>query len=431
MFFSRLPDIPSLSKKLISGETKLSDFYQTLIESIEQKEPHILALMPEQNFRERVLKDVEELEKTYPVPTTRPPLFGIPIGVKDIFRADGFPTTCGSKLPPELFEGKEAECVTALKKLGAIVLGKTVTTEFAYFQAGPTRNPRNTGHTPGGSSSGSAAAVATGYCPFAFGTQTIGSVIRPASYCGVVGFKPSFARISTEGVIPFSWSADHIGFFTQDLTGAELMAAILCNHWKSDTVTPNAPVIGIPEGSYLEQADTDVMDSFNATVEKLEENGIVVKRIKTFDTIEEINRVHRMMTAAELAMVHKDWFLKYRDLYGIHTLQMIEAGQKIVGSELETAKDGRFELRNRLHEEMDENGIDLWVSPSTTTLAPEGLASTGSPLMNLPWTYAGMPSVTIPTDISQKGLPFGLQIIGRFNEDEILLKHAIRINTLI
>ncbi len=142
----------------------------------------------------------------------RPPLFGIPIGIKDIFHVNGFSTHAGSRLPPKQLMGEEAKCVSDLKKAGALILGKTVTTEFAYFEPGPTMNPHNPNHTPGGSSSGSAAAVAAGLCPLALGSQTIGSIIRPASFCGVVGYKPSYDRISRDGVIPVSPSLDHIGF---------------------------------------------------------------------------------------------------------------------------------------------------------------------------------------------------------------------------
>ena len=177
--------------------------------------------------------------------------------MKDIFHVKGFLTRAGSGLPVDLLTGPEAESVTQLKQAGALILGKTVTTEFAYFAPGPTRNPRNPAHTPGGSSSGSAAAVGAGLCPLALGTQTIGSILRPASFCGVVGFKPSFGRISSAGVIPFAVSLDHIGFFTQDVAGATLAAAVLCKNWGDEEARTRGdgeakellnyrPVLGVP-----------------------------------------------------------------------------------------------------------------------------------------------------------------------------------------
>ena len=222
------------ASKLRNGNIDLKSFINSICDRIDKVEPEILSLIPEENRRNRLLKDAEILIAKFPDKNKRPPFFGIPIGVKDIFRADGFETHCGSKLfPAKLLEGVEAACVTMLKEQGALILGKTVTTEFAYFEAGPTKNPCNITYTPGGSSSGSAAAVAAGITPFAFGTQTIGSVLRPAAYCGVIGFKPSYGRITTDGVIPFSQSADHIGFFTQDIDGCILASSVLCSNWKS------------------------------------------------------------------------------------------------------------------------------------------------------------------------------------------------------
>ena len=170
------------------------------------------------------------------------------MGVKDIIRVDGFPTRAGSRLPPHLFAGPQAACVTALRRAGALVLGKTVTTEFAGFEPGPTANPHRPGHTPGGSSSGSAAAVAAGYCPLALGTQTIGSVIRPAAFCGIVGFKPSLGRIATAGLVDFSPAVDTVGIFTQDLAGMGSVAAVLCGEWRRRTEA-DKPVLGVPLGS--------------------------------------------------------------------------------------------------------------------------------------------------------------------------------------
>jgi Asp-tRNA(Asn)/Glu-tRNA(Gln) amidotransferase A subunit family amidase len=243
---------------------EVEDFINSICDRIDHTEPLIHSLIPETGRRQRLLREARDLKEKYPDKNKRPILFGIPIGVKDLFRVDGFPTQAGSKLPVNLFEGQESSVVTTLKNAGALILGKTVTTEFAYFEPGPTCNPHNLSHTPGGSSSGSAAAVACGFTPLALGTQTIGSITRPASFCGVYGFKPSFQRISTNGVIPFSVSADHIGFFTQDLQSIEIVASLLCNHWNTATkVSLKKPVIGIATGSYLEQSNDEVLSLFN------------------------------------------------------------------------------------------------------------------------------------------------------------------------
>jgi Asp-tRNA(Asn)/Glu-tRNA(Gln) amidotransferase A subunit family amidase len=221
--------LTALSLSLRSGEKDLHTYLDDILALVAEKEPNIQALLPEQNRRERLHQTADELYAKYPEPDSRPPLFGVLFGVKDLFNVDGLPTQAGSKLPPEAFSGEEAEVVTQLKRLGAIVLGKTVSTEFAYFSPGPTRNPVNLSHTPGGSSSGSAAAVAAGYCPFALGTQTIASIIRPASYCGVYGFKPSYGLFSTKGVFPFSQTADHVGFIADSLsTLSVLLGSLEC-----------------------------------------------------------------------------------------------------------------------------------------------------------------------------------------------------------
>src|SRR5687768_9417567 len=183
--------LPALVRALKSGELLLLDYLAQLEARAAETDPAIEAMMPEPGRFERLQREAEALLARYPNPAERPALFGVPVGVKDILHVDGLVTRAGSKLPPEELQGPESAVVSALKQAGALILGKTVSTEFAYFGPGPTRNPHNPAHTPGGSSSGSAAAVGAGLAPLALGTQTIGSIIRPAAYCGVVGYKPS------------------------------------------------------------------------------------------------------------------------------------------------------------------------------------------------------------------------------------------------
>ena len=178
------------------------------------------------------------------------PLYGQYFGLKDIFHYDGLPTGAGSRLPVEVLRGGQGTCVTKLEQAGAIMLGKTATTEFAYFEPSRTRNPCNIDHTPGGSSSGSAAAVAAGLCDFALGTQTVGSIIRPAAYCGVIGFKPSFGRVETSGLIYFSPSVDSVGFFSQNVEDVGSIASVVCSDWRA-VKDISYPRIGIPNGELL------------------------------------------------------------------------------------------------------------------------------------------------------------------------------------
>ncbi len=216
MFIHPAPLAPIVSA-LRSGELDLQRYIDETCDRIDALEPQLQALLPEPDRRQRLHNEATALQQQWPEPGNRPPLYGVLTGIKDVFRVDGFPTHAGSQLPPELFTGPEATCVTRLRNAGVLILGKTVTTEFAWAEPGPTRNPHHLEHTPGGSSSGSAAAVAAGFCSLALGTQTIGSTIRPASFCGIVGFKPSYGRIPTDGLILFSKSVDTVGIFTQDV----------------------------------------------------------------------------------------------------------------------------------------------------------------------------------------------------------------------
>jgi Asp-tRNA(Asn)/Glu-tRNA(Gln) amidotransferase A subunit family amidase len=407
---------------LRNGLIDPEEYLNKICDRIDAVDPVIHALLPEPGRRERLIREARELKKKYPVPDGRPSLYGIPLGVKDIFRVDGFPTKAGSNLPETNFQEKESSVVTALKNAGTLILGKTVTTEFAYFEPGPTCNPYLPTHTPGGSSSGSAAAVACGFVPIALGTQTIGSITRPASFCGVFGYKPSIHRIATDGVIPFSGSADHVGFFTQDLSGIEIMAAILCKQWKAIIDLPDRmPVIGVPTGDYLNQANDEVLHFFEEKIKQLEDAGCRIIKIDAFEDIGKINNDHRKMIAAEFAEVHKMWFEKYEDLYRNSTRELIREGERISKESVRDAKLGMQSLRDKIENLKIQHAIDLWLSPSSCTAALPGLTSTGSPLMNLPWTYMGVPTISVPSGTTLSKLPLGLQFAGSFMEDELLL----------
>lgn len=412
---------------LRKGLVDLSTYIEEACRRLDTLDSEIRAFLPEPERRDRLIREATVLKERFPVPASRPPLYGLLVGVKDIFRVDGFPTRAGSRLPASLFDGPEAGCVTALRSLGALVLGKTVTTEFAYREPGPTRNPRKLAHTPGGSSSGSAAAVAAGLCPLALGTQTIGSVIRPAAFCGVFGFTPSRGRVSTEGVIPFSKTVDVVGFFTRDVAGMRLVASLLCRDWRPDPSEGQAgklSVLGVPEGAYLEQASREALDALERFLKTVEEAGYPLRRVSVFDNIAEIAARHEKTIAMEMAGTHDSWFKEYESLYRPQTAAMIRRGQKVQADELVEARASCEQLRAHLRKLMVEQGFNLWVSPAAPGPAPEGLESTGSAAMNLPWTHAGLPVISIPAGQSSNGLPLGVQLVGAFMEDEYLLSAA-------
>ncbi len=414
-------DITALRQGALSLETMI-DQIQARFEEIE---PAIQAFLPEVNRFERLRQDVEELEAQFPEPATRPPLYGALLGVKDIFHVDGYVTRAGTLVPPELFAGEEATVVTRLKRAGALILGKTVTTEFAYFEPGPTRNPHNLEHTPGGSSSGSAAAVASGLTHFSTGTQTVGSVIRPAAYCGIVGFKPSYDRVPSAGLVYFSPSADHVGFFTADLPDMQAVAATVVDDWDSNTLANDRPILAVPEGAYLQQSTA--LDVFEAQLYVLEQAGYCIKRIGILNDIDRVDSWHQDLIAAELAHQHSDWFASHGDLYRTRTAELIRYGQIIAADRLLEAREHRLSFRQSLHQAMEAEEVDLWLCPSAPDIAPRGLDATGSPQMNMPWTHAGLPAISIPAGRGMLGLPLGLQLVGRYWDDEKLLSWAAEI----
>lgn len=404
-----------------STSHELMEFLGACCAHLEEADEQVQAFLPEKNRLERVLEEGRRLLEKHPEPAQRPPLFGVPFGVKDIFHAQGFLTRAGSQIPPERLAGREGPVVRRLCAAGGIVLGKTVTTEFAFFTPGPTRNPHNFRHTPGGSSSGSAAAVGGGLCSLALGTQTIGSIARPASYCGAVGFKPSYERISREGVIPFSETADHVGFFVGDVPSVSLVAALLCDGWRVDRCVPSRkPKLGVPVGAFLSQANEEMMTAFSASLESLSAAGYDILSVNPFADLERLNTVHRRLVAAELAAVHRHWFGEFGHLYGKATRELIELGRSVGAEELSEARLSCIKTRGFLDEMMLREEIDLWISPSACDAAPHGLDSTGSPLMNLPWTHAGMPTITIPMPRTASELPLGFQMAARFGDDERL-----------
>lgn len=409
---------------LRTGGLGVEDHLETLRDRMADVEPTVESFLPESDRWERLEREANALAERFPDPASRPALYGVPVGVKDIFHVTGFETRAGSDLPPEELAGPEASSVTALRDAGALILGKTHTTEFAYFDPGPTRNPHDPEHTPGGSSSGSAAAVAAGLCPLALGSQTIGSVVRPASFCGIVGFKPSYGRIPLDGVIPVSPSVDHVGFFTQDVPGARLAASTLCDRWRPEPEPPEEPTLGVPVGPYLDQASDAMRDALDRWVDALEGAGYEVRRVETFEDVDAINERHERLVAAETALSHDRWFPEYGDRYAEETADLIREGRDVDVGALGEARAGRIDLRERLEGTMDERGIDVWICPAAPGPAPEGIDDTGDPVMNLPWTHAGLPAATLPVGESGEGLPLGMQCVARNWYDEWLLEWA-------
>ena len=410
------------------------------LDRLDRFDARVRAFLPEPGRRERVHAAADALAARYPEGAPKPPLYGVLLGVKDIFAVDGLPTRAGSAIPPEEWVMPQGPAVTRLIDAGAIVLGKTVSTEFAYFDPGATTNPHNALHTPGGSSSGSGASVASGYVPLAIGSQTVGSVLRPAAYVGVVGYKGSYDRVSTNGAVAYSRSVDHVGWFTQDVAGARLVASVMYGDWRANGGIPappdpdlrasSLPVVGVPVGPYLAQLQPAALASFEATIAALEARGVTVRRVPFLDDIDGINARHRAIATAEFGDTHAERFVRWGSMFRAASAALFDAAQHVTPEARAEGFASRLELRARIDAASGRHGIDVWASMPALGPAPLGLTSTGDPVMCVPWTHAGVPDITLPAGTID-GLPVGLQLAGRFGRDEEFLDAAERIEALL
>ncbi|KAI2490323.1 Glutamyl-tRNA(Gln) amidotransferase [Fragilaria crotonensis] len=346
--------IPTLVYQLRAGTLRIGEYVDTLEERFLNMEPVVYAFVPEPRRWERIRKEAAELEIKYPDPAQRPILYGLPVGIKDIFRVDGLPTRAGSQLPAHVLDGPESTCVTQLREAGCLIFGKTATTEFAYSSPGPTRNPCNPFHTP-------------------------------------------------------------------DVVGAELIFKVLANSFAlSDPVQASNVTLGIPIGPYLELAEPEMLSHFHETSNLLQAAGFTVKRIKAMPNFDEIRKRHVTLNLREFADYHSQ-FSTYHHLYAPATLELVKMGRTVSNEELERAKRCKLETRNHLTALMDEHGLDAWITPGATGPAPLGFESTGNPIMQLPWSCSGLPTLNMKSGTHDNGLPLSLQLAARWNHDEILL----------
>ncbi len=416
---------------LRDGTRNLHDHIDATCDAIEARDPAVQSVLPEEGRRVRLHAEADQLLAAFPRAVDRPALFGALVGVKDIFHVDGFVTRAGSTLPPEEFAGPEAEVVRRLRAAGALMLGKTVTTEFAYFEPGPTRNPHNLKHTPGGSSSGSAAALAAGFCDLALGTQTIGSVIRPAAFCGIAGYKPTLHRIPSAGMVYFSPTIDHVGLFTQDAAGMALAASTLLDGWRGLPTGRPLPTFAVPEGAYLRQTEPDALAHFEESVAQMAASGIAIVRVPLLTEIDALNLLHRRMVFAEFARRHAGLYARFAERYRPRTAEIIAIGGAVGDDELAALRANVGRLRGEIEQAMDAAGVGALLTPAAPGPAPAGIHATGDPNLNLPWTHAGMPALTLPAGRAANGLPLGLQLVARFGDDESLLAWAPAIEPLL
>jgi Asp-tRNA(Asn)/Glu-tRNA(Gln) amidotransferase A subunit family amidase len=364
------------------------------------------------------------------------PLHGVPVGIKDIFDTADMPTENGSVLYAGRTPSRDATVVARLRAAGALVMGKTVTTEFAYFSPGKTRNPHNPEHTPGGSSSGSAAAVAAGMVPLTLGSQTNGSTIRPAAYCGVIGFKPTHGLIPRHGILALSRTLDHVGLFARSIDDIALLAAQLVGFDERDPDTrprsripfleiaaeepPLSPMFAFVKTPYWERVDEDTKEGFAELIEQL---GEQVEEIELLPSAVEAWNFHQTIMEAEMAAnLEREWD-KGRDRLSEQLRAQLERGREVRAVDYQRALS-RIAPIHESFVELFEQRYDAILTPAASGAAPKGLSSTGDPVFCTLWTLCGMPAISLPLLQGANGLPLGVQLVGPRNGDARLLRTA-------
>ncbi|MHA1154412.1 MAG: amidase [Alphaproteobacteria bacterium] len=419
--------------KIRGGEITSEELVQACLERIEQADGEIEAwahLEPDY-----ALDQARRLDSQRQAGGPVGPLHGIPVGVKDILDTESLPTENGTVLDSGRQPLKNCRVVSLLEEAGAVIMGKTVSTELAVFGPGKTRNPHNPKHTPGGSSSGSAAAVASHMVPLAIGTQTNGSVIRPASFCGVVGFKPSHGLIPRTGILAQSRPLDTVGVFARTVEDAARIAEVLVAHDSGDADTtararpplseiaadepPLTPILTFAKTAVWDQADKETQDAFGELVELLGDACDELTLPEPFDHAVEL---HETIMKADLAKSFARYYERGKDRLTDILKGMIEDGQKITAVDYNKAVDRREFLNDGLDGVFDR--YDAIITPATLGEAPAGLGSTGSPIFNTLWTYCGTPAITLPLMEGPNGLPLGVQLVSRRGDDARLLRTA-------
>ncbi|HEX5022240.1 MAG TPA: amidase [Candidatus Binatia bacterium] len=364
------------------------------------------------------------------------PLHGVPVGIKDIFDTADMPTEYGSAIYAGHTPSRDATVVARLRAAGAVIMGKTVTTEFAYFAPGKTRNPHNPEHTPGGSSSGSAAAVGANMVPLALGSQTNGSTIRPAAYCGVVGFKPTHGLISRHGALLLSRSLDHVGLFANSVDDIALLAEQIVGYDEQDADSqprariplgqiaadepPLPPMFAFVKTPYWDRVDEDTKEGFAEIIEHL---GSQAEEVKLFPSAADAWQWHQAIMGAEMAHnLAREWTNR-RDLLSEQLRAQIERGREVRAPDYLRALSQVAPL-DESFVEIFEQRYDAILTPAAPSAAPKGLASTGDPAFCTLWTLCGMPAISLPLLQGASDLPIGVQLVGPRHGDARLLRTA-------
>lgn len=403
----------SIERKEVSSEAVCV----ALLDRIAERDPTILAWATID--REQVLAHARSLDRG----PRKGPLHGVPIGIKDVIDTADLPTGYNSPIYRDFRPRADAACVALLKRAGAIVLGKTVTTEFANIHPSQTRNPRNLTHTPGGSSSGSAAAVADFMVPAALGTQTAGSVIRPAAYCGVAAIKPTFGSINRTGVKPLGESLDTIGILARSTEDLALLLGVLSGRSAVD-LPPKAsgPRIGLCRTAQWDQAEQRNQANIEEAASRLSRAGAQVRDYEMPPGAEKLSDEHGLIMGFESARALAWEYDNFPDKLSPALKARLDAGWAVRRSEYDATLATAADCRRKLNDDLRE--FDFLIAPSAPGEAPATLEQTGNSLFNRTWTLLGNPCVTIPYGKGEAGLPLGVQLIARTDADMELLAWA-------
>jgi Asp-tRNA(Asn)/Glu-tRNA(Gln) amidotransferase A subunit family amidase len=365
-------------------------------------------------------------------------LSGIPVGIKDVIDTAGQPTSYGSLAYENHFPEKDAWVVNRFKEIGASVFGKTATTEFAWRSPARTVNPWNYDHTPGGSSSGSAAAVAAGFVPLAVGTQTLGSVIRPAAFCGIVGFKPSFGSISRAGVYPLAGSLDHVGFFARNVDDVTLALSVTSQSDPRDPASSplasfsldlangldplGPPRLLIMHPPFWERVQPAQRRLFEAIANKFVAAGATIETREWPENLEQVWALAHTILSYEAALIHSDLVARAPDRTSDHLKNLVATGQRTGERNYASAREQQERLRNSFSDVF--TAIDVVLGVPAFGEAPSGLSDTGDAAFCTPWTFLGLPAITLPVGFGPGGLPLGIQLTGANREDFKLARIA-------
>ena len=416
------------------GKLRSEELVQACLERIHELEPKVQAwaFLDEEHALAQA-RAADELRRSGQAVG---PLCGVPVGLKDIIDTADMPTENGTVLHQGRMPRNDAAVVAMLRGAGAVILGKTVTTECAYFSPGKTRNPHNPEHTPGGSSSGSAAAVAAAMVPLALGSQTAGSAIRPGSFCGVYAFKPTHGLIPRTGILQLSRTLDHVGLFSRTIEDLALLAEQVAGYDEGDPDTrprarvpflgisheepPVEPMLAFIKTPHWDRVDADAKEAFGELAEAL---GDRVEEVELFPSATQAWDWHKTIMEAEMAANFEREWQAGRDKLSSQLSSLIERGREIRAVDYQRA----LRLVPRLAESFDElfmERYDAILTPAALGTAPKGLGATGDPVFCSLWTLLGMPAISLPLMQGANGLPLGVQLVGRRNFDALLLRTA-------